>query len=120
MSKITKRKELYLINKSNKVGDNCICPICKSGFIKKQYSQAFCCNECKVKYHNDKQVGKRNDYYRKYNMKYPERYDRIGIDLEFEKWKNEYYKYSDCFGDIPPVSITEDELYKQYHNIDTD
>lgn len=115
MSKITKRKELYNINKLNKVGDICICPICKNEFKKKQYSQAFCCNECKVKFHNDKQVGKRNEYHRKYNMKYPKRYDRVGIDIEFEKWKERYYFESDAWGaEIPSCEITQEELIRQY------
>ena len=116
--KITKRKEIYLTNKEKKVGDACICPICKSKFIKKHYAQAFCCNECKVKFHNDRQIGKRNDYFRKYNMKHPERYERVGIDIEFEKWKAEYYRESSCFGDSSPITITEEELWRQYLKID--
>lgn len=112
--KITKRKELYLTNKEKKVGETCTCPICKEEFVKKHYAQAFCCNDCKIKFHNDRQKGKRNDYFREYNMKHPERYTRVGIDLEFEKWKAEYYRESSCFGDIPAVTISEDELWRQY------
>lgn len=70
---MTQRKKTYLANKGKKVGDKCICPICKCEFTKTHYAQAFCCNECKVKYHNDRQRGKRNDYFRKYDMKHPER-----------------------------------------------
>jgi hypothetical protein len=113
-----KRKEIYKLNKDKKVGDKCICPICKCEFTKTHYAQAFCCNECKVKYHNDKQKGKRNGYFRKYNMKHPERYNRVGIDIEFEKWKAEYYRYNDSFGEIPSVTIDEEELYKQYLEIE--
>lgn len=113
-----KRKEIYKSNKSKKVGDKCICPIFKSEFTKTHYAQAFCCNECKVKYYNDKQRGKRNGYFRKYNMKHPERYERVGIDLAFEKWKEEYYRESTCFGDLPAVTIDEEELYRQYMQID--
>ena len=51
-------------------------------------------------------------------MKHPERLERVGIDLEFEKWKAKYYKDSNCFGDIPSVTIDEDELYRQYLQID--
>ena len=118
MAKMTKRKQTYLLNKNNNVGDICVCPICNSEFIKKHYAQAFCCNECKVKYHNNKQRGKRNTYFRKYNMKHPERYERVGIDLDFEKWKAEYYRESTCFGELPAVTIDEEELYRQYMQID--
>lgn len=115
MTKITKRKEIYLTNKSKKVKDICICPICKTEFVKKQYSQAFCCNECKVKFHNDKQIGKRNEYHRKYNMKHTERYDRVGIDIEFEKWKAGYYNDSyACDEEIPICTIDNDVLIKEY------
>ena len=85
--KTTKRKEIYRTNKEKKVGEECICPICKSVFTKKQYAQAFCCNECKVKFHNDRQLGKRNDYFRRYNKKHPERLERIDI------YKNEEDKF---------------------------
>ena len=117
MAKMTKRKQTYLLNKNNNVGDKCTCPICKCEFVKTHYAQAFCCNDCKVKFHNDRQIGKRNDYYREYNMKHPERFERVGIDLEFEKWKAEYYLESTCFGDLPPVTIDEEELYRQYMQI---
>ena len=66
----------------------------KKNLLKTHYAQAFCSNDCKVKFHNDKQVGKRNEYFRKYNMKHTERYKRIGIDIEFEKWKAKYYEDS--------------------------
>ena len=117
MAKITKRKARYNTNKETKVGCYIICPICGKEVIKTHYAQAFCSNECKVKYHNDKQRGKRNGYFHCYNMKHPERLERVGIDLEFEKWKAEYYRDSDCFGDIPPVTIDEEELYIQYMGI---
>lgn len=115
---MTQRKKTYLTNKDKKIGDKCICPICKCEFTKTHYAQAFCCNECKVKYHNDKQRGKRNGYFSKYNMKHTERYERVGIDLVFEKWKAEYYRESTCFGELPPVTIDEEELYRQYMQID--
>lgn len=116
--KLTKRKMLYLNNKAKKSGEKCICPICNNEFIKAHYAQAFCCNTCKVKFHNDRQRGKRNDYFRKYNMKHPDRYTRVGIDIEFEKWKAKYYSDDNCFGDIPTVNIDEDELWRQYYGID--
>lgn len=68
---MSKRKEQYKANKALKVGSICICPICRKEFTKTHYAQAFCCNECKVKFHNDRQRGKRNDYFHRYNMKHP-------------------------------------------------
>ena len=65
----------------------------------------------------DKQIGKRNEYFRNYNMKHTERYERVGIDLAFEKWKEEYYRECSCFRELPPVTIDEEELYKQFRNI---
>ena len=115
---MSKRKEQYKANKALKVGSICICPICRKEFIKTHYAQAFCCNECKVKFHNDRQKGKRNDYFHRYNMKHPKRLARVGIDLDFEKWKAEYYHESSCFGEIPSVTISEDELERQYFQID--
>ena len=115
---MTNRKKTYLENKNKNVGEICICPICYQKFVKKNYQQVFCCNECKVKFHNDKQRGKRNNYFRRYNKKHPERYTRVGIDLDFEKWKSEYYRDSSCFGEIPSVTISEDELERQYFQID--
>ena len=113
---MTQRKKTYLTNKDRKVGDKCVCPICKCEFIKTHYAQAFCCNECKVKYHNDKQRGKRNGYFRKYNMKHPERYDRVGIDLEFEKWKTEYYadSYANMLDGETPCEIDREYLISLY------
>ena len=70
-----------------------------------------------MKFHNDRQTGKRKDYFRKYNEKHQERYNRIGIDIEFEKWKSEYYHECSCFGDAS-APITEEELWRQYLKID--
>lgn len=110
-------KKIYLENKKKKIGDVCICPICKKEFTKTHYAQAFCCNEHKVKYHNNNQRGKRNKYFHRYNIEHPERLERVGIDLEFEKWKAEYYQESSCFGELPVVTIDEDELLNQFHKI---
>ena len=43
---------LYRKNKIAKVGEIIECPICHTKFKKKQYSQAFCCIQCKDKFHN--------------------------------------------------------------------
>lgn len=73
---MSKRKELYLFNKKQKVGTEIVC----THFIKKQYSQSFCCKDCKNKFWNDKGDRHRDsDYYRNYNMKHPERLERVGI-----------------------------------------
>lgn len=75
-----KKVKRYDINKSAAVGNEIICPVCGSHFIKKSYQQAFCSTECKDRYWNQKRRG--NGYFRKYNVEHPERLERIGIDLE--------------------------------------
>ena len=48
--------------------------------IKKQYSQAFCCTQCKDSFWNKR--GDRHkdpNYYSKYNQEHPERLNRIDI-----------------------------------------
>ena len=81
MSKLSKkikdRIELYLKNKSAKVKESIVCPICLTNFIKKQHSQAFCCSSCKDKYWNDKKDRHSPNYYHKYNKKHPERILRM-------------------------------------------
>lgn len=54
-----KSKEIYKTNKIAKVGETIYCPFCKTPFIKKQYSQAFCCTSCKdgYWYWNKKKAG---------------------------------------------------------------
>lgn len=47
-----KHKGLYRINKEAKVGETIECPVCHTKFTKRQYSQAFCCGQCKDKFHN--------------------------------------------------------------------
>lgn len=74
--------ELYFYNKKMKVGETCVCPVCKEAFTKKQYSQAFCSGECKDKFYNKKKKGTRNDYYARYNREHPERLERIGIYID--------------------------------------
>ena len=76
--KISQRQKQYLANKEAKTGEEIICPICKETFIKKQYSQTFCCSQCKDTYWNAK--GDRHsdyDYYRKYNNKSSNKSERI-------------------------------------------
>ena len=51
-----KIQQRYTLNKSLKVGDNCICPSCGTEFVKGDYQQAFCKSKngtiCKDKYWN--------------------------------------------------------------------
>ena len=68
----------YKENKSAKVGTEIVCPICGKSFIKKQYSQAFCCGKCKDNFWNKK--GDRHadpNYHSKYNAAHPERLERV-------------------------------------------
>ena len=51
-----KLRERYKLNKTAKVGDECVCPSCGTKFIKTNYQQAFCKSKggtiCKDKYWN--------------------------------------------------------------------
>ena len=76
----TKRVLQYKENKSKKVGEMCVCPICGDNFIKKQWQQAFDSITCKDKYWNNKKDRHDKGYYRDYNMAHPERYRRIGLE----------------------------------------
>lgn len=118
MAQVSKRKENYILNKKIPIGSSCCCPICKNTFIKHHYAQVFCSNECKNKFHNDKQRGKRNSYYRQYNMKHPERYERVCIDIEFEKWKAKYYNDSALHQEDGEnnIMIDDEYLYNLYLN----
>jgi len=74
---------LYKINKQKKVGATIECPVCHKKFLKKQYSQAFCCIRCKDKFHNrvDGDRHKYSDYNCNYNNnKYPLSYDGADDD----------------------------------------
>ena len=71
--KKSKRQQQYEYNKAAKTGEIITCPICGTSFKKRQYSQAFCCGQCKDKYWNDK--GDRHDpgYYEEYDNARPDR-----------------------------------------------
>ena len=60
-----KMKARYQLNKSSKVGEECICPSCENKFIKNNYQQIFCKSKngtiCKDKYWNTIIPGKRNN-----------------------------------------------------------
>lgn len=100
----------YKLNKTLKVGDELTCPICKTKFIKKQWQQAFCCGTCKDKFWNDKSDRHKDpNYHHNYNMKHPERLERVGIfqddlgefgyyneDDEFVSFREEYETFAMC------------------------
>lgn len=60
-----KMKEIYKTNKTAEIGDVCICPSCKSKFIKEHCRQVFCKTrpktQCKDKYWNTVTPAKRNN-----------------------------------------------------------
>lgn len=49
---MSKKKGLYKTNKEAKVHTIIECPVCHTKFEKIQWSQAFCCTQCKDKFHN--------------------------------------------------------------------
>lgn len=80
--KVSKRQQRYLTNKAAKCGTEISCAVCERTFTKRQYSQAFCCLECKDAYWNAK--GDRHsdsDYYRKYNHAQPNAKERVGYAM---------------------------------------
>lgn len=86
----TKRNIQYTENKSKKVGEMCVCPVCGQTFTKKQWQQAFCCRKCKDEFWNNK--GDRHtdpNYYTKYNQKHPERYENL-LGLGFTAAEREH------------------------------
>jgi len=70
---MTKRQKQYKENKGAKVGATILCPVCGETFIKKQYSQAFCCTHCKDVYWNAKKDRHHTGYYEEYDSKHKER-----------------------------------------------
>jgi len=70
---MTKRQQLYQTNKAAKVGTMITCPVCGDEFKKRQYSQAFCCGQCKDTYWNAKGDRHNPFYYEDYDAKHPER-----------------------------------------------
>jgi predicted choloylglycine hydrolase len=58
-------KERYQLNKTIKVGVECVCPSCNTKFIKSSYQQVFCKSKngtiCKDKYWNTVDPKKRNN-----------------------------------------------------------
>ena len=73
------KEQQYKANKSAKVGESIVCPVCGEVFTKKQYSQAFCCGECKDKFWNKKGDRHKSGYYQKYDQQHPERIERAAF-----------------------------------------
>ena len=76
---MSKRQQQYKANKSAKVGEMITCPICGEVFKKKQYSQAFCCGQCKDAYWNAKGDRHHAGYYEHYDAKHPEGMERRAL-----------------------------------------
>ena len=134
--KKSKRKIAYEANKKAKVGADIICPICGTKFVKRQYSQAFCCGRCKDAYWNAKGDRHSVGYYEKYDNKHPERklrralysmdvlnardeaelYARMALvnDPDFRRYVND-----DCdVCDIPNCNVDLATQYENYLGID--
>lgn len=126
----------YEANKKAKVGTDIICPICRTKFVKRQYSQAFCCGRCKDAYWNAKGDRHSVGYYEKYDHKHPERklrralysmdvinardeaemYARMALvnDPDFRRYVND-----DCdVCDIPNCNVDLATQYENYLGID--
>lgn len=136
MAKKSKRKLQYEANKSAKVGTEISCPICFNKFIKRQYSQAFCCGKCKDNYWNAKGDRHSVGYYEKYDNKHPERKLRKALysmdvlnardseeldarialvnDSDFRRYVNDD---CDCC-DIPNCAVDLATMYHNYLGVD--
>lgn len=69
--------DTYKANKAAKCGSLIVCPVCGTEFVKRQYSQSFCCGGCKDKYHNGRKPNRhKKGYYSRYNAQHPERLER--------------------------------------------
>ena len=132
----SKRKIVYEANKKAKVGTDIICPICGTKFVKRQYSQAFCCGRCKDAYWNAKVDRHSVGYYEKYDNKHPERKLRkalYSIDVLNARDEAEldarmalvndpdfirYVKDTDDICDIPNCNVDLATMYHNYLGID--
>lgn len=128
----SKRKIAYETNKKAKVGSEITCPICGAKFIKRQYSQAFCCTKCKDSYWNAKKDRHSVGYYENYDNKNPERKLRKALysmnirnnsdeaeinarmalinDDDFKRYVND----SDDICDIPNCNVDLATMYENY------
>lgn len=136
MAKKSKRKLQYETNKGAKVGTEITCPICGTKFFKRQYSQAFCCGECKDTFWNTKDDRHSVGYYEKYDNKHPERKLRralYSMDITNARDEDEMearmalandegfrrYVNDDCdVCDIPECNVDLVTMYENYVEID--
>lgn len=49
-------EEIRAKNRKAKMGEELRCPMCGRRFVKKSYQQIFCTKDCKITYHNKRQV----------------------------------------------------------------
>lgn len=49
-------EEIRAKNTVAKAGAELRCPMCGKRFVKKSYQQKFCSSDCKIKYHNKRQI----------------------------------------------------------------
>lgn len=116
-----KQDSLYFYNKEAVVGDSITCPVCNTTFTKKQYSQAFCCKDCKDKFWNKRGDRHKENYYHEYNKKHPERCHYIKqIRQEFG---NLYYDslgraYSKDFYNPTLTDMINQREYGTWHDDD--
>lgn len=98
MSTITSRQKRYFTNKGAKTGEIIVCPTCHAQFKKVQYSQVFCCRQCKDKFWNDKGDRHTEEYY---------------IKEYFKNTNNFHYKYGPLSGKriIPTTYDDMKEIY---------
>lgn len=114
MAKKSKRKLQYEANKGAKVGTEITCPICCKKFIKRQYSQAFCCGKCKDYYWNAKRDRHSVGYYKKYDNKHPERKLRKAL------YSMDVINSRDCEELEARIALVNDEGFRRYVNDDCD
>lgn len=114
MAKKSKRKIVYELNKSAKVGTEIVCPICGKSFIKRQYSQAFCDSKCKDAYWNAKGDRHSSDYYVKYDNKHPERKIRRAL------YSIDPINSRDMSEIEARMALINDEGFRRYVNDDCD
>ena len=112
--KKNKRKLQYEANKDAKIGEEITCPICGTKFIKRQYSQAFCCSKCKDGYWNAKGDRHRAGYYKKYDNKHPERKLRRAL------YSMEIHNAYDAEELEARMALVNDPDFRRYVNDDCD
>lgn len=133
------RDEHYKVNKEAKVGEIIVCPVCGREFVKKQYSQVFCCGECKDKFWNRRGDRHKSGYYKKYDEQHPERVERAALwgykkggpinaddiaemeamrEYRTNKEFRDYVNDDFCFDDDPGCYVTLATKLENFYGID--